>query len=332
MRHHNTVTETKMAENTGLKKLSFVPENITKGYTIASNVYTTAKSYVPAPLQTHLSRVEETVTAVSAPYISKAQDKGTELLKAVDERVRAPRGPAPRWLLARRILDGPAAAARWLQAPARPFELTSPPSPPAPQVESAVQGAGQVYQSNTAYLSSQLEKQKAFHHSNMESYKAAREQYLKRVEDSVEFVRANGVTGAAKRAADEVAAAVGEARKLPGLVLQRVHDAFDRLAALEPVHKALATARPAVDAAYQRYDSLHAAVVRSPSYRRAYDLGTSAVARAQETSVFRAAKDSLYPLVAKFADPALETVAASPYYQAALAHIAPVATVAAPQA
>jgi len=71
----------------GLKKLNFVPEYGSKGYEIATNVYTTAKSYVPAPLQDSLTKVEESVTAATAPYITKAQDKGTDLLKVVDTQV-----------------------------------------------------------------------------------------------------------------------------------------------------------------------------------------------------------------------------------------------------
>ena len=49
------------------------------------------------------------------------------------------------------------------------------------QVDTVVGQAQQVYQSNTSYLQQQLEKQKQFHAANLESYRAAREQYLKKV-------------------------------------------------------------------------------------------------------------------------------------------------------
>jgi hypothetical protein len=106
-------------------------------------------------------------------------------------------------------------------------------------------------------------------------------------------------------------------------VLKQVHDAYGRLAALEPVQTTLGAARPAVDAAYQQYEKLHSGVVASPTYKRAYDLSSAAVARAQGTFVYRRAAESLYPLVARYADPALEQIAASPYYKAALTHIQP---------
>ena len=71
-----------------LKKLAFVPEGAAKGASLASSAYATAKTYVPAPLQPQLARVEDTLSSVSAPYVTLAQDKGTELLKAVDNSVR----------------------------------------------------------------------------------------------------------------------------------------------------------------------------------------------------------------------------------------------------
>lgn len=191
------------------------------------------------------------------------------------------------------------------------------------QVDKAVQGASQVYQSNTTYLQQQLEKQKQFHQQNLETYKAAREQYLKKVEDSVEFLRTNGLSGAAKKAADEVSVAVAEARKLPVALATKVQEAFERLMEFEPVKKALTSARPAVDAAYTRYTAVHDNVVASSSYKRAYDLSQAAIKSAQETFVYRKAKENLYPMVAKYADPAIEQIVASPYYKAAVDHVTP---------
>lgn len=47
------------------------------------------------------------------------------------------------------------------------------------------------------------------------------------------------------------------------------------------------------------------------------------LSRAQESFVYRKAKENLYPVVAPYADPALEKVASSTYYKAALEHITP---------
>lgn len=186
-----------------------------------------------------------------------------------------------------------------------------------------MQNAGQVYQNNSAYLQAQIEKQKEFHKHNLEAYKAAREQYLKKVEDSVHFLKQQGITGTARKAADEVSAAISEARKLPAVAAHKVHEAFDALLAFEPVKKILASTKPAVDAAYTRYMGVHDVVLASPQYKKAYELSQAALTRAQETFIYRKAKENLYPLVAKYADPALEQISASQYYQATVAHLAP---------
>lgn len=55
-----------------LKKLGFVPEAGAKSYEIATNVYTTAKSYVPASLQPKLEKVEESVTSVRSKAGSRS--------------------------------------------------------------------------------------------------------------------------------------------------------------------------------------------------------------------------------------------------------------------
>lgn len=183
--------------------------------------------------------------------------------------------------------------------------------------------AGSVYNSNSAFISEQLQKQREMHKHNLESFNAARDAYLERVQGTIDFLREKGVGGAAKVAADEVAAAVGEARKLPGAVTKQVHDAFERLMAHESVQKALASARPAVDAAWTRYMGVHDSVVASQRYKQAYDLSQAALARAQETFIFKKAKENLYPYVARYADPAVAQITASSYYQAALEHVAP---------
>lgn len=264
------------ANSEELKKLGFVPQVSTQAYNTLGSVYTTAKTYVPASLKPQVERVEETVTSISAPYIAKAQDKGTELLKAVDDRV-----------------------------------------------DKTLSQAQAVYANNSAYLSAQLEKQKAFHASNLESYKTAREAYLKKVEESVEYLKANGLSGAARKAADEVSARVAQAQALPAAVLSGVRDAVDRLLAHGPLASVVEGVRPGLDAAYSRYLALHDAAVASPQYRRTLELGASALATAQASLLYRKAKENLYPLVAPYADPALNSVMASSYYKAVVDHLAP---------
>ena len=79
-------------------------------------------------------------------------------------------------------------------------------------MDAAVATASRVYQNNSAYLQQQLQKQKEFHSQNLEAYRSAREAYLKKVEELVEYLRQHGLTSTARKAADEVLARVGEAK------------------------------------------------------------------------------------------------------------------------
>jgi hypothetical protein len=223
--------------------------------------------------------------------------------------------------------------------------------------------AGSMYQNNATYLQQQLEKQKQFHSANLESYKAARESYLKKVgsifltgsrpllsawkihslfhctdlyhdshwfppffqvEESIDFLKANGLGGAAKKAADEVSARVGEAKKLPSYFLKQVQEAVDKLLALAPVHMAVQSTKPALESAWTRYLSVHDQLVASNGYKRTYSFGQQALARAQQTFVYRKTSENLYPLVKPYAEPMLSSVTSSGAYRAVLAHLQPV--------
>ena len=306
-----------MENEASLKQLNFVPEYGCKGYSMATNVYSTAKEKLPISLKEQLTKIEEKTSSLSAPLVAQAQDKGSEILKVVDGQVTGSenefKSPFMRLFHRQRQLF---------------FVFTSHLTvisflPFLVQVDKAMKSAGQVYQSNSTYIQAQLEKAGEVHRSNLESYKAAREQYLKQVEDTVEFVKKEGITGAARKAADEVSAAVAEARKLPGIVAKQVHDAFERLLSFEPVQRTLSSAKPAVDAAYPRYMGVHDTVVASPQYKKAFDQSMMAVARAQETFLYKRAVSTFYPYVAKYADPAVAQITASPYYHATVKHITP---------
>jgi len=191
------------------------------------------------------------------------------------------------------------------------------------QVDQAVQSAQQMYQNNSEYIQGQLEKQRQYHQQNLESYKAAREQYLKKVEESVEFVKAKGITGTAKVAADEVTAALAEARKIPGTLIKRVHDAFEKFVGMDAVQNILSNAKPAVQNAYTKYQTIHDNVVASSSYKKLYDLSLATMSQVQNSFIYRKAAENLYPYVAKYADPAMEQISASTKYQALLTHVTP---------
>lgn len=89
----------------------------------------------------------------------------------------------------------------------------------------------------------------------------------------MDFLKQNGLSGAAKLAADEVSTRVTKARELPSYLIKQVHDSFEKLIALEPVHRAVETVKPAVDSAFTTYMGVHDSVVATPQYQRVYSLG-----------------------------------------------------------
>lgn len=192
------------------------------------------------------------------------------------------------------------------------------------KVDRAVETAQRVYTDNAAYLEQQLAKQKEFHSQNLESFKTAREAYLRKVEEAVEFVRQKGVTGAARAAADEVMVRVGEAKSAvlaaPGALLLKVQQAVDKLLAFGPVNSAVEAAKPSLGAAMNQYSRLHDSLVASQQYKQAYSMAGDFAQRAQQTWVVAAAKQRLMPL----AQPAVDSVMASPYYSSLVAHLQPI--------
>lgn len=191
-------------------------------------------------------------------------------------------------------------------------------------MDKIAQNASTVYEKNSTYINQQLEFGREYHAKNMEAFKAARDQYLNRVNDTVDFLKQNGLSGAAQKAADEVSAAVAEARKLPGAVIKQVHDAFERLMSLMPVQKIMNSTRPAIDAAYVKYESVHDTVVSSAYYKKAYTTAESFIDRAQGTMLYQKAKENIWnPYLSKYGDPALGQLTSHPYYHSLVAQIAP---------
>ena len=86
------------------------------------------------------------------------------------------------------------------------------------QVDYAAGIASRYYSSAGNELSGQVQKQKDYHRENLERYKAAREAYLQKIEDTVGFVKQHGVAGTAKYSADAVLAQVEEAKKIPAFL------------------------------------------------------------------------------------------------------------------
>lgn len=189
------------------------------------------------------------------------------------------------------------------------------------QVDEAFAKATQVYLNNSKFVADTLDKQRAYHAQNLESYKVAREHYLKVVESGVDYVKKNGISGTAKAAADEVASRVGDARAVPSLVLHKVQESVDKLLAIAPVHETLERLKPALDSAYKRYLSLHDSIVSSDQYKKVLKTGSDVLARVEASPLYLKSKATFYPYVAPYAEPAAARL--QPYYLRVVEHLAP---------
>ena len=72
---------------TDLKRLSFVEEAAEKASVKATALYSASKRYVPESVKPKLDQLETSVATTAAPYLHKAQDTSSELLKAMDSKV-----------------------------------------------------------------------------------------------------------------------------------------------------------------------------------------------------------------------------------------------------
>eukprot|EP01023_Acetabularia_acetabulum_P056847 TRINITY_DN65_c0_g1_i1.p1 TRINITY_DN65_c0_g1~~TRINITY_DN65_c0_g1_i1.p1 ORF type:complete len:267 (-),score=55.89 TRINITY_DN65_c0_g1_i1:112-912(-) len=185
------------------------------------------------------------------------------------------------------------------------------------QVDQVVDKVQQTY-------SKQVEGQK----ENMDRFKAAREQYLKKVEEAMEFVKSKGVTGTAHAAVEAVQKAIQEARQqIPQFVgkganasIEKVTDAWNALLATQAVSKLVETSKPSVDYALGVYQTAHGKVVKDPRYNQAVQYGAGVVQKVQESTVYQKVSEKVSPYVA----PTIEKIQTSKYYSAVVDHLKPV--------
>ena len=213
-----------------LKRLGFIRSYSSyafdKTYSLASNVYSTGKHYAPASLEPHIKAAEEKVTELGSPLVSKLQDRSDFVLHTLDSKVSAgglstclsrpgrlvgvaPRAPGSR--------SAPGMGAeRSCIAPCQQHTTGARRGRAgAVQVDSLLVGAHHRYNNSAEQLQTSVNNQKKFHEKNLEHYNSSREAYLKRIEETVEFIKKEGISGAAKLAADTVAARVEDAKQLP---------------------------------------------------------------------------------------------------------------------
>jgi hypothetical protein len=69
------------------KRLGWVQGYATQATSLANNVYTQARSFVPASLEPFVVQLEETAVSITVPYVTLAQDAAEKVLSSVDAQV-----------------------------------------------------------------------------------------------------------------------------------------------------------------------------------------------------------------------------------------------------
>ncbi|KAK9843458.1 hypothetical protein WJX81_003967 [Elliptochloris bilobata] len=268
-----------------LKRLEFVRSYSGAALSKAGDVGTTLKQYLPASVKPHFEKAIDQAKSTASPAVAKTQDWGEQVLTLVDSKV-----------------------------------------------DDMIVTGHRFYSSSAEELKTQVDRQRQFHEKNMEHYSKAREAYLKKIEETVEFLKKEGLTGTAKVAADTVMARVEDAKKLPGYVstnakvmLEKVSSAWDNLQEFPAVKKILNVAQPGVDFAWKHYQSTHDAVAGSPTYHKVWDQSQGMWHKLKSTSAAKKAEESVWPYISPYADPVIEKVGSSSYYQAAVNHLKPIA-------
>ena len=190
------------------KRLGFVRDYSsfywTKSGEIASNVYSTSKQYAPKSLLPRINAVEDTVSQYSHPAFAQLQDRSDGVLRSLDSSVSTSRqSPIP---------------GHTGQSP----DPTVIHEPRSVQVDYAVKTAGSYYSGASDNVSS-------VHKDNMQRYNSSRDAYFSKVQEAVEYVKAHGVSGSARGAADSLLAQVEGAKHIPATLEKQAHFATEKV-------------------------------------------------------------------------------------------------------
>lgn len=278
-----------------LQRLDFVKSYtefaVNKSYDLAGSVYQTTRSFTPSFLEPQVSAVEsrakEIGASYGAPVVNAVQDKSSQVLGVVDK-----------------------------------------------QVDGLVKKAEDFYSSNSTFLTNAVKNQSDYHANNLQHFKDARDAYLQQAKEAVNYLKKEGLSGAAKQAVDSLMAKVEQAKAVPSYLseqanalLEKVSQAWEKVAHLPAVQKTRDAVSPSVELAKKKYIEAHDILVTAPVYNKAVDTGADVLTKMQTTYVYKTAANRLYPVISPYADPVIDKVSHSPYVNGVIDHLKPQHTV-----
>merc|ERR1739848_772240 len=122
---------------------------------------------------------------------------------------------------------------------------------------------------------------------NIQAFKKSREEYLKQIEQLLDDIKAKGIQGSVKLAADN----------LTTTLIDKVTDLWTSITSNEKVDSVVKEGMKRVDSAQERYLDAHKKIVASPLYETYYKSGMTYLTKAQETEYYKKAETIITPYV-----------------------------------
>lgn len=172
-----------------------------------------------------------------------------------------------------------------------------------------------------------LEPLRQLHASNLETYKAAKEQYFALVASTTDWAASKlSPDKNVQYAKETLQAALAKADEAadPDAAVLAAHEAWVKFAEIPAVAKVLETTAPITHKGYETFQKLHDYIVRSPLYLYSVKAGAKTLLWAIQTVPYRLASEYLYPHVQFIADPAFDKLSKSVYITKALQYWTPV--------
>jgi len=142
---------------------------------------------------------------------------------------------------------------------------------------------------------------------NIQAFKKSREEYLKQIEQLLDDIKAKGIQGSVKMAADNLGATVKEVKTfaqsnlnmkdLQKNLFTKVTDLWALITSNEKVDSVVKESMKRVDSAKVKYLEAHKKIVASPLYSSYYNTGVEYLTKAQETTYYKKAETMLGPYV-----------------------------------
>lgn len=172
---------------------------------------------------------------------------------------------------------------------------------------------------------------------NIKAFKKSREEYLKQIETLLDDIKAKGIQGSVKMAADNLGTTVKEIKsfaqsnlnmkELQSTLFVKVNELWSSITSNPKVDSVVKEGMKRVDSAKETYLEAHKKIVSHPMYSTYYTSAETYITKAQENTYFKKAVETASPYVdyAKKYEVVNKCIdVATPYVASTMEHIKPI--------